>query len=50
MSAMAFEVNPVRPSVALVVGFSVEDMSYSFLIDLNNSNGRTAVSLDGNVP
>ncbi|PYS27865.1 MAG: hypothetical protein DMG11_14820 [Acidobacteria bacterium] len=31
ISAMAFEVNPVRPSVALVVGFSFDDMSFSFL-------------------
>jgi hypothetical protein len=35
ISAIAFEVKPVRPSVALVVGFSwFDDMSFSFFIFL----------------
>src|SRR5262245_50374334 len=32
MSAMAFEVNPVRPSVALLSDFSFDDISVSFSI------------------
>jgi len=40
---MAFEVNPVSPNVALVVGFSFDDI-YPSPFDLRIANSRTAMS------